>query len=40
MLVLTVDNLLIEQTWEAMKVTWRWITERMRLSLYAFSLGP
>jgi hypothetical protein len=31
---------LIEQTWKSMKVTWRWITERMRLSLYEFSLGP
>lgn len=28
------------QTWRSMKLTWRWITERMRLSLYAFSLGP
>lgn len=31
---------LIKQTWKAMKVTWRWITERMRLSLYAFCFSP
>ena len=31
---------LITQTWKSIKVTWRWITERMRLSLYAFGLGP
>lgn len=29
-----------QQTWESMKVTWRWVTERMRLSLYEFCLGP
>lgn len=31
---------LIHETWKTMKVTWRWITERMRLSLYEFCLGP
>jgi hypothetical protein len=31
---------LIKQTWKAMKITWRWITQRMRLSLYEFALGP
>lgn len=31
---------LIKQTWKAMKVTWRWITERMRLSLYEFCFSP
>ena len=31
---------LIKQTWKSMKITWRWITERMRLSLYEFCLGP
>jgi hypothetical protein len=31
---------LIKQTWTSMKITWRWITERMRLSLYEFCLGP
>lgn len=30
----------IKQTWKAMKVTWRWITRRMRLSLYAFCFSP
>lgn len=30
----------IERTWGPMKVTWRWITESMRLSLYEFSAGP
>lgn len=31
---------LIKETWNSMKITWRWITERMRLSLYELSLGP
>jgi hypothetical protein len=31
---------LIKQTWKAMKVTWRWVTERMRLSLYEFCFSP
>jgi hypothetical protein len=31
---------LVKQTWKSMKVTWRWITERMRLSLHEFALGP
>ena len=31
---------LIKQTWKSMKVTWRWIVERMRLSLFEFCLGP
>lgn len=31
---------LIRQTWKAMKVTWRWITQRMRLSLYEIALSP
>jgi hypothetical protein len=30
----------IKETWASMKVTWRWITEQMRLSLYQFALGP
>jgi hypothetical protein len=30
----------IKQSWQSMKITWRWITERMRLSLYEFSLAP
>lgn len=31
---------LIKQTWKAMKITWRWITERMRLSLYESCFSP
>jgi hypothetical protein len=31
---------LIRESWKSMKVTWLWITERMRLSLYEFCLGP
>lgn len=31
---------MIKQTWKSMKVTWRWITERMRLSLCEFCLSP
>lgn len=31
---------LIKQTWKSMKITWRWITERMRSSVYEFSLSP
>lgn len=31
---------LIRQTWQSMKVTWRWINERMRLSLYEFCFSP
>lgn len=31
---------LIRLTWKSMKITWRWITERMRLSVCEFSLSP
>ena len=31
---------LIKQSWKTMKVTWRWVTERMRLSLYEFCFSP
>lgn len=31
---------LIHETWRTMKVTWRWITERMRTSLVCFGLSP
>lgn len=30
----------IQKTWGSMKVTWRWITERMRLSLYELACSP
>ena len=31
---------LIKLTWKSMKITWRWVTERMRLSLYEFCFSP
>lgn len=31
---------LIKQTWKAMKVTWRWVTDRMRVSLLEACLSP
>lgn len=30
----------IKQAWKSMKITWRWITERMTLSLYEFCRSP
>ena len=30
----------IKQAWKTMKITWRWVTEKMRLPLYEFSLAP
>jgi len=30
----------IHQPWKSMKLTWRWITERMRLSLYEYCFNP
>jgi hypothetical protein len=30
----------MKQIWKSMKLTWRWIIERMRSSLYEFSLAP